>query len=234
MAGMPDNPQRLPLRRAYPFLEAHGFTDDAAAIRLGPGGSPVHRGHAIEVLKRHGLLDEFIASEWPLGATQEGRRATDRYVARYKRFLEEGPGEPAEEEEEDSEETRFAYENQLRDYLANNLNLVEPGLKLWPVAAEARAVEYPVDSSGRRIDILAQDVAGIPVVIELKVSKGHERTIGQSLYYAAKIKETFDVEKVRIVIVASEISNELKLAASALDNVQLFTYRLQTTLTMVQ
>ena len=233
MPELPENPQRLPLRRAYPFLEAHGLADEAEAIRLGPGGSPVHRGHAIEILKRHALLDDFIASEWPLGATEPGRRAMERYVARYKRFVEEGP-EDGPEDEEDSEETRFAYENQLRDYLANNLGLVETGLKLWPVDSDSGAVEYSVDERGRRIDILAQDVDGIPVVIELKVSKGHERTIGQSLYYAAKIKETFAAAKVRIVIVASEISAELKLAASSLDNVQLFTYRLQTTLTRVQ
>ena len=119
----------------------------------------------------------------------------ERYVARYKRFVEEGP-EDGPEDEEDSEETRFAYENQLRDYLANNLGLVETGLKLWSVDSDSGAVEYSVDERGRRIDILAQDVGGIPVVIELKVSKGHERTIGQSLYYAAKIKEKFAAARV--------------------------------------
>ena len=233
MPELPENPQRLPLRRAYPFLEAHGFGDEAQGVRLSPGGSPVHRGGVIEILRRHNLLDEFIASEWPMGTTQQGRRAMERYVAKYQRYLEEG-SEDAPEDEEDSEETRFAYENQLRDYLANNLALIETGLKLWPVASDTRAVEFPVDSSGRRIDILGQDAHGTPVVIELKVSRGHERTIGQALYYAAKVKEQFQASIVRIVIVASEISPELKLATSSLQNVHLYEYRLQTTLTRVE
>jgi hypothetical protein len=232
MAELPDNPQKLPLRRAYPFLEARGLADEAQAVRLTAGGSPVHRGRVIEILRRRNLLDEFIETDWPVGKTEQGRRAMERYVAKYQRSLgaeEEGP-----EDEEDPEETRFAYENQLRDYLANNLRLIENGLKLWPVDSEGRAVEFAVDAGGRRIDILGQDAEGIPVVIELKVSRGHERTIGQALYYAANIKERFRADKVRIVIVASEISSDLKLATSGLENVQLYEYRLQTALTRVQ
>ena len=83
---------------------------------------------------------------------------------------------------------------------------------------------------GRRVDILAKDKAGLPVVIELKVSRGHERTIGQALYYRAKIKEMFKVESVRIFIVALELSSELRVAAKEVPDVSLFEYSLSMTI----
>lgn len=112
---------------------------------------------------------------------------------------------------DDPASTAFAYEEHLRDYLARNLQILEPGLILWN-GTEMESVEFSVD--GRRIDILAKDKQGVPVVVELKVKRGHERTIGQCLYYRAKIKELVKTDRVRIFIVAVEISPELKLAAN--------------------
>jgi endonuclease len=99
-------------------------------------------------------------------------------------------------------------------------------LQLWRVGDDD-PVEFPVD--GRRVDILAKDKAGLPVVIELKVSRGHEKVIGQALYYRAKIKEMFKVDKVRIFIVALELSAELRSAAKEVSNVSLFEYSLSMT-----
>jgi RecB family endonuclease NucS len=92
-----------------------------------------------------------------------------------------------------------------------------------------RTSEIAVLVDGRRIDILAQDSSGTPVVIELKVSRGHERTIGQDLYYRAKIKEAFKTAKVRIFIVALEMSAELRMAAREVPDVSLFEYSLSMT-----
>jgi endonuclease len=89
------------------------------------------------------------------------------------------------------------------------------------------SVEFAIE--GRRIDILCKDMAGVPVVVELKVSRGHERTIGQCPYYRAKIKETMNAAKVRIFVVAQEISPELKLAAQEVPDVALFEYALSMT-----
>jgi len=122
--------------------------------------------------------------------------------------------------------TAFAYEEDLRDYLAKNLHILEPGLTLW-TGSDFDSVEFAIE--GRRIDILCKDMAGVPVVVELKVSRGHERTIGQSLYYRAKIKETMNTAKVRIFVVAQEISRELKLAAQEVPDVALFEYALSMT-----
>lgn len=120
--------------------------------------------------------------------------------------------------------TTFAYEAHLRDYLARNLSILERGLSLWVVDSELESVEYEV--GGRRIDILARDREGTPVIIELKVSRGHERTLGQCLYYRAELKRRLGVQRVRIMIVAQELTADLRLAATEISDIELFEYSL--------
>ncbi len=66
----------------------------------------------------------------------------------------------------------FAYESDLRDFLAKNLSLLEPGLRLYQDEG-ITGVEFP--ACGRFIDILAVDTRENLVVIELKVSRGYDR-----------------------------------------------------------
>jgi Endonuclease NucS C-terminal domain len=131
----------------------------------------------------------------------------------------------------DNAGTAFAYEDHLRDYLARNLQILESGLTLWN-GSILESVEFAVD--GRRIDILGKDNSGCPVVVELKVSRGHEKTIGQCLYYRAKIKQMMNTDKVRIFVVAEEISTELKLAAEEVPDVTLFEYGLSMTVRKIE
>ena len=142
----------------------------------------------------------------------------------------EAADEPVADATGDDAGTGFAYEEHLRDFLARNIQLLEPALSLWH-NSEEDSVEFPVEQ--RRIDILAKDKSGIPVVVELKVSRGHERTIGQCLYYQERIKELMKADRVRIFIVAEEISAELKLATRKLPDVTLFEYSLSMTVRRV-
>lgn len=119
--------------------------------------------------------------------------------------------------------TEFAYEAHLRDYLAMNLSLIEPGLALWSPNS-LPSVEFQLE--GRRIDILAKDSSDFPVIIELKLSRGHDRTVGQAMYYRAKLKQLYSVPKVRIILIAAEITEELRLAASETTDISLFQYKL--------
>lgn len=125
--------------------------------------------------------------------------------------------------------SEFAYESDLRDYLAKNLPHIEPGLQLYQDEG-ITGVEFPV--GGRYIDILAVDSEKRLVVIELKVSKGYDRVIGQLLRYMAWIQknQAETGQGVRGVIAAREISEDLKLACSYLPNVSLFEYELSVTL----
>lgn len=125
--------------------------------------------------------------------------------------------------------SEFAYESDLRDFLAKNLSHIEPGLQLYQDEG-ITGIEFPV--GGRFIDILAIDARNNFVVIELKVSRGYDRVIGQLLRYMAWIEKHHaePSQGVRGIIAAREISGDLKLACSYLPNVALYEYALSVTL----
>jgi hypothetical protein len=125
--------------------------------------------------------------------------------------------------------SEFAYENDLRNFLSKNLSLIEPGLQLYQDEG-VTGIEFPV--GGRFIDILALDAKKRLVVIELKVSRGYDRVIGQILRYMAWIEKNHAEpgQGVRGIIAAREISDDLKLACSYLPTVSLYEYDLSVSL----
>lgn len=137
-----------------------------------------------------------------------------------------------EDVKEIAKDSGFAYESDLRDYLSRHLYIIEPGLRLFEDEG-ITGIEFPV--GGRFIDILAIDQQKNYVVIELKVSRGYDRVIGQLLRYMAWIEKN-QVEanqKVRGIIIAREISEDLHLATSKIPDIQLYEYDLSVTLRMV-
>lgn len=150
-------------------------------------------------------------------------------------IYEKGQTENSEREPEESEElakSEFAYEKDLQNFLAKNLEAIEPQLRLFEDEG-IKGIEFPV--GGRFIDILAIDNNNDWVVIELKVSRGYDRVIGQLLRYMAWIKKNHAEgdQKVRGIIVARDISEDLTLACSELPNVQLFEYQLSVQLNKI-
>jgi len=152
-----------------------------------------------------------------------------------KREIEQiGDSEEIEGEAEgEYQQTGFAYESDLRDFLSRNLTIIEPGLHLYEDEGIS-GVEFPV--GGRFIDLLAMDKHNNYVVIELKVSKGYDRVIGQLLRYMAWIEKNQAeiAQKVRGVIIAREISDDLHLATSKIPDVELFEYDLSVSLRKVK
>jgi endonuclease len=132
-------------------------------------------------------------------------------------------------ESSDEADREFAYESDLRDFLAKNLQIVEPGLELYR-EEDIVGIEFLV--GGRFIDILAVDSKKRLVVIELKVSRGYDRVVGQILRYMAWIGKNMAEQNqpVRGIIVAREISEDLQLACSNLPTVSLYEYKLSVTL----
>jgi hypothetical protein len=136
-----------------------------------------------------------------------------------------GMAEVELEEEASAEGAReFAFERDLRNYLVRNLGFIEPGLRLYEEEG-ITGVEFPV--GGRFIDILAVDRDGGYVVIELKVSRGYDRVVGQLLRYMAWVEQNMETSRsVRGIIVAKEITPDLKLASSRVPDVRLIEYEI--------
>jgi endonuclease len=121
--------------------------------------------------------------------------------------------------------SEFAYESDLRSFLVKNLTVIEPGLQLYQEEG-ITGVEFP--AGGRFIDILAVDSEQRLVVVELKVSRGYDRVVGQLLRYMAWIErnQAEPGQGVRGIIIAREISEDLRLACSYLPSVNLYEYEL--------
>jgi endonuclease len=131
------------------------------------------------------------------------------------------------ETEEDAQlEPTFTLEYQLRDFLAQNLGVI-------PV--EGRKLHLYVDPTGRDgiefptavgpIDILATDDTGTFVVFELKRARSPDHAIGQLTRYMGWVKQTIGKgQKVRGVIVAKTIGDNLRYAVGVIPDVSLFEY----------
>ena len=143
----------------------------------------------------------------------------------------------AEEVEEGGEavpgSSEFLLERDLQRYLAENLECIEPGLKLYE-ADGMKGFEFEA-GGGRRIDILAVDRAGMFVVLELKVSKGYDRVVGQLLRYVNWVRQNLAEpgQAVRGIIVCRTMSEDLRLACASIKDVELMEYKLSVTVAKV-
>jgi hypothetical protein len=152
-------------------------------------------------------------------------------VAREEEIAEATAEEDGYEAQPGSSE--FLLERDLQRYLAENLECVEPGLKLYDVEG-INGIEFEA-GGGRRIDILAVDKGGAFVVLELKVSKGYDRVVGQLLRYVNWIRLNLAEpgQRVRGIIICRTMSEDLRLACASISDVELFEYRLSVTVSKV-
>jgi hypothetical protein len=143
----------------------------------------------------------------------------------------------ASEGDEDSKampgSSEFLLEKDLQRYLAENLDCVERGLRLYE-DDDLRGIEFEA-GGGRRIDILALDASGAFVVLELKVSRGYDRVVGQLLRYMNWVRKELAEpgQRVRGIIVCRTISEDLRLACASIKDVELCEYKLSVTVSKV-
>jgi len=143
----------------------------------------------------------------------------------------------AEDEESAGEPTpgssEFLLERDLQRYLAENLGCIEPGLRLFE-DEDIRGIEFEA-GGGRRIDILALDKEGSFVVLELKVSRGYDRVVGQLLRYMNWVRKELAEpgQRVRGIIVCRTMSEDLRLACASIKDVELCEYTLSVTVSRV-
>lgn len=228
---------------AYEFLNLNGFENDCEEIKSSPDkfksySSTLKRAKIITLVKEHKLLDDFCNKVWKSGLTDKGKSRIKFFENLVVRFKNNQEGiENLEDDDEEtivtSEENRFAYENDLRNYLVKNLNVIENGLKLFE-SDGIDGEEFFIPGTSRRIDILGIDKNNNYVVIELKVSRGYEKVVGQTLFYQSSIKTLFNQTTVRAIIIAREITPELKTATQYLQDFELFEYQLSLSLSRIK
>jgi RecB family endonuclease NucS len=232
--------QNFSLFDAYIFLKENGLEKEGEEIKNSPDkfksySSTLRRAKIITLVRDRKIFDKFCNSVWESGLTEKGKSRIKFLENLILRFKDDQEGIVAEDDEEEMalEEKEFAYENDLRNYLVRNLSVIEKGLKLYE-AGGINGEEFFVPGTSRRIDILAIDNQKKFVVIELKVSRGYEKVVGQTLFYQSSIKTIFKQDIVRAIIVAREISLELKTATQFLTDFELFEYQLSMTLNKIK
>jgi RecB family endonuclease NucS len=71
------------------------------------------------------------------------------------------------------------------------------------------------------------DKNGRYVVIELKVSRGYDRVVGQLLRYMTWVEQNMETSQpVRGIIVANEMTADLKLACARVPDIRLIEYEI--------
>jgi len=132
----------------------------------------------------------------------------------------------------DACDSGFAAEAHLRDYLALHLSDIEHGLQLFTQDDGTDGIEFITDIG--RIDILAVDVKGALVVIELKVDQTPDAVCGQLLRYMGWVKRRLAHGKpIRGIIIGQSISDRIRYAMADIPNVELREYELSLTLRAV-
>ncbi|MCH7560396.1 MAG: DUF91 domain-containing protein [Thaumarchaeota archaeon] len=103
----------------------------------------------------------------------------------------------------------ISIENDLKNFLADNIFLVEKGLNLIEKEFDTKEVG--------RIDLLCKDQKGNHVVIELKKGRKNDQVVGQTLRYLGWVEKNLK-SKVRGIIIVNESDERLEYALSPLKN----------------
>ena len=231
----------LPLKDAYKFAADHDLAEAVEKIRTMEiewdlsYSSTVRRGFIVDLFSKNDVFDEFKSRYWPFGNTPQGISIANfvlRIKTRYDDFLLTGIqdtlGEVASAEEQ--EDQAFAAESDLRDFLVKNLSCIEKGLHLYEGDGRIGA-EFSIDEGKGRIDLLAVDKNGQLVVIELKLGRGRNKTLGQLLYYMGWVDAHLANAPCRGIIIAKEIPEDLVLAVKRVPGISLCTYNLSVSIT---
>jgi RecB family endonuclease NucS len=133
------------------------------------------------------------------------------------------------EEASEAEEAAFRFEVQLRDFIAQNLSAIDvhgQRLRLYVDEDGRSGVEYPTPVGP--IDILAVDSTDGLYVFELKRARSPDHAIGQLARYMGALRKKFGPERsINGVIVAQEITQNLRYAKAVIPNISLFEYEVQ-------
>lgn len=133
----------------------------------------------------------------------------------FKRSLEERLNvELDSSNHSESNTTSYITEEDLEDYLVENIELIEDGLKF---------IRRQVDVPGGFIDILAKDSNGNFCVIEIKTNED-KSIIWQTLHYPKEIKNMYNSKNVRMMTIVPNYSKPIHDVLKSIGNVETFDY----------
>jgi hypothetical protein len=231
---------------AYTFASENDLAQEAeniASMEIHPSitrQAAVRKGHFIQLFENAGLMEAFVEGHWPTRHTQGGERRYHFFLQRMRLNARRVEGDLSDEETEIDDDSfdetpAFALESQLRDFVAGNLARIGIDSKKIVLFRDANGrdgVEYP--TAVGNIDILGTDDEGTLYVFELKLSRGPDRAVGQLARYMGWIKHHLaSGKKVVGVVVASDIDDKTRYAASMIPDVVLLEYEVQFQLTRV-
>ncbi len=159
------------------------------------------------------------------GNLYDGLASCRTHLRKYGAFLEQLSASPIPETVADQLEAEvenkasdvvFRYEKDLQSALISSISQIEPGLAL---AENGR--EYAVPSG--RIDALAADSDGKPVVLELKAVTAKREFLGQIAAYMADIQDETG-ERPRGILIAPDFDGRLVSAARMVAGLKLLRY----------
>jgi hypothetical protein len=129
---------------------------------------------------------------------------------------------------DDEKNLLFSFESHLRDFIVENIEVIKVNkhsLELFIDNNGRDGVEYPTGVGP--IDILAADDENNFIVFELKLSKGSDAAMGQISRYMGWVNQNLsNKKKAKGVIVAKNVTEKLKYAASIIPDISLFEYEL--------
>lgn len=124
---------------------------------------------------------------------------------------------------EDALDTSLHLESDLETFLVRDLGQLEKGLRLHIVDG-VRCQQFDAGAAGR-IDLLAVDLQGRIVVIELKAGEADRQVCGQiQAYMGWAMDRLTGGQPVRGVIVAASFTERARLAAKVVPGLSLRTY----------
>ncbi len=240
---MSDKPY-MPYKSAKKYLAQKGieYNDKDITIAqdfIGRKSSGIKKGYVLSCMESNELLDDFINQYWPGAKTKQGVSRLEKYrnlKTENERLLESYEEDEFEENDETQTDIAFELEYQLRDFLAHNINSIKINnkhLKLFVDEGGRNGIEYPTGVGP--IDILAVDTDNNLYAFELKRARSPDKAIGQIARYMGWLNNEIGKNvNVNGVIVAKEITENLKYSVGALPNVTLFEYSVSFSLNSVE
>ena len=163
----------LPLDKAIEFLSEHQMFDVInkinsveAKLKGSRQSRNIRKGIVVDELEKTGLFNTFCEKYWKNGFSSTGIKAIRKYKNHLNILVEDFEETEASEiseqgilQQNNIEESSFAYEDDLRDYLVNNLQIIEPGLTLFKDEKGIEGVEYSVDENNKRISMPMRQLA---------------------------------------------------------------------------